>query len=134
MFLILWAVSGTVFTIYNYAPLAQLVEQLTLNQLVEGSSPSWCTICTSLRYASNENIFDSVAQLVEQWPFKPLVERSSRSGVTTFPLAPKAVANHFEKPLPTQLRYKTSFGKGGFFLFPCPFVFKLHSFSRLRTG
>jgi len=26
------------------------------------------------------------------------------------------VANHFEKPLPTQLRYKTSFGKGGFFL------------------
>ena len=93
-----------------------MVEQLTLNQLVEGSSPSWCTICTSLRYASNENIFDSVAQLVEQWPFKPLVERSSRSGVTTFPLAPKAVANHFEKPLPTQLRYKTSFGKGGFFL------------------
>ncbi len=26
------------------APLAQLVEQLTLNQLVEGSSPSWCTL------------------------------------------------------------------------------------------
>ena len=90
MFLILWAVLGTVFTIYNYAPLAQLVEQLTLNQLVEGSSPSWCTICTSLRCASNEIIFDSVAQLVEQWPFKPLVERSSRSGVTTFPLAPKS--------------------------------------------
>ena len=30
------------------APLAQLVEQLTLNQLVEGSSPSWCT---NLRFA-----------------------------------------------------------------------------------
>src|SRR3989339_1864452 len=28
--------------ITKYAPLAQLVEQLTLNQLVEGSSPSWC--------------------------------------------------------------------------------------------
>ncbi len=31
------------------APLAQLVEQLTLNQLVEGSSPSWCT---NLRFAT----------------------------------------------------------------------------------
>ena len=77
-------------TYRSQAPLAQLVEQLTLNQLVEGSSPSWCTICTSLRCASNENIFDSVAQLVEQWPFKPLVLRSSRSGVTTFLLAPKS--------------------------------------------
>ena len=66
--------SGTVFTIYNYAPLAQLVEQLTLNQLVEGSSPSWCT---------KVNYTDSVAQLVEQWPFKPLVVRSSRTGVTS---------------------------------------------------
>ena len=27
-----------------YAPLAQLVEQLTLNQWVLGSSPRWCTI------------------------------------------------------------------------------------------
>ena len=26
-----------------YAPLAQLVEQLTLNQWVLGSSPRWCT-------------------------------------------------------------------------------------------
>ena len=30
------------------APLAQLVEQLTLNQLVEGSSPSWCTTLHSV--------------------------------------------------------------------------------------
>ena len=30
-------------TYRSQAPLAQLVEQLTLNQLVEGSSPSWCT-------------------------------------------------------------------------------------------
>ena len=27
----------------EYAPLAQLVEQLTLNQWVLGSSPRWCT-------------------------------------------------------------------------------------------
>ena len=27
----------------KYAPLAQLVEQLTLNQWVLGSSPRWCT-------------------------------------------------------------------------------------------
>ena len=27
----------------QYAPLAQLVEQLTLNQWVLGSSPRWCT-------------------------------------------------------------------------------------------
>ena len=35
------------FTMYRvnliYAPLAQLVEQLTLNQWVLGSSPRWCT-------------------------------------------------------------------------------------------
>ena len=30
-----------------YAPLAQLVEQLTLNQWVLGSSPRWCTIKSS---------------------------------------------------------------------------------------
>ena len=29
---------------FLYAPLAQLVEQLTLNQWVLGSSPRWCTI------------------------------------------------------------------------------------------
>ena len=28
----------------GYAPLAQLVEHLTLNQGVRGSSPRWCTI------------------------------------------------------------------------------------------
>ena len=36
-------------TYRSQAPLAQLVEQLTLNQLVEGSSPSWCT---NLRFAT----------------------------------------------------------------------------------
>ena len=29
---------------YVHAPLAQLVEQLTLNQKVRGSTPRWCTI------------------------------------------------------------------------------------------
>ena len=29
---------------HNFAPLAQLVEHLTLNQGVRGSSPRWCTI------------------------------------------------------------------------------------------
>jgi hypothetical protein len=30
--------------LYKYEPLAQLVEHLTFNQRVEGSSPSWLTI------------------------------------------------------------------------------------------
>ena len=34
-----------------YAPLAQLVEQLTLNQWVLGSSPRWCTITSKLELA-----------------------------------------------------------------------------------
>ncbi len=29
--------------IFAYAPLAQSVEQLTLNQWVRGSNPRWCT-------------------------------------------------------------------------------------------
>ena len=32
------------FPLIKYAPLAQLVEQLTLNQRVPGSSPWWRTI------------------------------------------------------------------------------------------
>ena len=34
----------------GYAPLAQMVEQLTLNQWVLGSSPRWCT--TLARWSS----------------------------------------------------------------------------------
>ena len=37
-----------------YAPLAQLVEQLTLNQWVLGSSPRWCT---KVRVARNCSAF-----------------------------------------------------------------------------
>lgn len=35
--------SGVLKKIYIYASVAQLVAQLTLNQWVEGSSPSWGT-------------------------------------------------------------------------------------------
>ena len=34
---------GIIIKSIGYAPLAQLVEQLTLNQWVLGSSPRWCT-------------------------------------------------------------------------------------------
>ena len=33
---------------FIYAPLAQLVEQLTLNQMVGGSTPLWCTTSKGL--------------------------------------------------------------------------------------
>ena len=38
-----------------YAPLAQLVEQLTLNQWVLGSSPRWCT--TKQPYGKRKAVF-----------------------------------------------------------------------------
>ncbi len=53
---------------------AQLVEQMTLNHWVEGSSPSQVT-----RYKN-----DSVAQLVEQMTLNHWVEGSSPSQVTRF--------------------------------------------------
>ena len=37
------SLSGVLKKIYIYASVAQLVAQLTLNQWVEGSSPSWGT-------------------------------------------------------------------------------------------
>ena len=33
-----------IIILFSYAPLAQLVEQLTLNQMVGGSNPLWRTI------------------------------------------------------------------------------------------
>ncbi len=42
-----------------YAPLAQLVEQLTLNQRVLGSSPGWCTNSSSVDKAEEEFLFFS---------------------------------------------------------------------------
>ena len=40
-----------------YAPLAQLVEQLTLNQWALGSSPRWCTKMKDLRTVSFAGLF-----------------------------------------------------------------------------
>ena len=42
-----------------YAPLAQLVEQLTLNQWVLGSSPRWCT--TKQPYGKRKAVFLMIA-------------------------------------------------------------------------
>ena len=44
-----------------YAPLAQLVEQLTLNQWVLGSSPRWCT--TKQPYGKRKAVFLMIAAL-----------------------------------------------------------------------
>lgn len=41
-----------------YEPLAQLVEHLTFNQRVEGSSPSWLTILT--KYAGVAELADAL--------------------------------------------------------------------------
>ncbi len=38
----------------SFAPLAQLVEQLTLNQWVQGSSPWWCTMLLA-RWSSGQD-------------------------------------------------------------------------------
>ena len=57
---------------------AQLVEQMTLNHWVEGSSPSQVTLQTK-----PTNI-DLVAQLVEQMTLNHWVEGSSPSQVTRF--------------------------------------------------
>ena len=43
------------------APLAQLVEQLTLNQWVLGSSPRWCT--TKQPYGKRKAVFLMIAAL-----------------------------------------------------------------------
>ena len=61
----------------NNDSLAQLVEQLTLNQRVESSSLSGVTKKHRLRQNN-----DSLAQLVEQLTLNQRVESSSLSGVT----------------------------------------------------
>ncbi len=59
--------------------LAQLVEQLTFNQLVEGSNPSQPTTLT----LHCNRIYGLLAQLVEQLTFNQLVEGSNPSQPTT---------------------------------------------------
>ena len=56
------------FSLY-YAPLAQLVEQLTLNQWVLGSNPRWCT-----------KLYSSIAQSVEHLTVNQGVTGSSPVG------------------------------------------------------
>ncbi len=56
---------------------AQLVEQMTLNHWVEGSSPSQVT-----NRKRKQHCFDLVAQLVEQMTLNHWVEGSSPSQVT----------------------------------------------------
>ena len=78
-----------------FAPLAQLVEQLTLNQWVPGSSPWWCTIRplgqaakTSASHAENRSsillgvtiLYSSLAQLVEHAAVNRRVVGSSPTG------------------------------------------------------
>ena len=62
-----------------YAPLAQLVEQLTLNQWVQGSSPWRCTIYSSIaqsveRMTVNHDVTGSspVRGATRGWIFQPL--------------------------------------------------------------
>ena len=66
---------------YRSGSLAQLVEQRTLNPLVEGSNPSGPTTRSRTEFASQE--FGSLAQLVEQRTLNPLVEGSNPSGPTS---------------------------------------------------
>ena len=56
-------------TITKSAPLAQLVEQLTLNQWVRGSSPRRCTSDES-RKPSNEGKVSIFTQRVHLFPFR----------------------------------------------------------------
>ena len=41
----------SLLTVLSVAPMPYLVEQLTLNQRVPGSSPCWCTITSKLELA-----------------------------------------------------------------------------------
>ena len=56
-----------------FAPLAQLVEQLTLNQLVRGSSPRWRIFMLSRSKNSNTVIMKKFSErfgLVKQKPYQ----------------------------------------------------------------
>jgi hypothetical protein len=60
-------------THYNNEPLAQLVEHLTFNQRVEGSSPSWLTIYTHRAgVAELADALDLGSSVLVTWGFKSL--------------------------------------------------------------
>ncbi len=66
-----------------YGSLAQSVEQLAFNQLVEGSNPSRPTTLLKV-YKSVQYSDGSLAQSVEQLAFNQLVEGSNPSRPTTY--------------------------------------------------
>ena len=83
----------------RYDPLAQLVEHLTFNQGVDGSSPSWVTISgplvkrlrhrpftaiTGVRFPHGSPNYGGLAQLGERLPYKQDVGGSIPSSPTIF--------------------------------------------------
>src|SRR5690606_31225969 len=82
----------------SFGSLAQLVEQLAFNQLVEGSNPSRPTkqrkseTTTGVnRMKGRQNRYGSLAQLVEQLAFNQLVEGSNPSRPTNKPDCLRAI-------------------------------------------
>src|SRR5690554_7817256 len=82
----------------SFGSLAQLVEQLAFNQLVEGSNPSRPTKhrmpetnAGVRRMKGRQNSYGSLAQLVEQLAFNQLVEGSNPSRPTNKPDCLRAI-------------------------------------------
>ena len=68
-------IAGTIYKIYE--PLAQLVEHLTFNQRVEGSSPSWL-----ITFLEVKVIYAGVAELADALDLGSSAAR--RGGSTPF--------------------------------------------------
>ena len=62
----------------RYAPLAQMVEQLTLNQWVLGSSPRWCT-----------NQIRNTARCVRRWPVGQAAKTTASHAVNGSSILPR---------------------------------------------
>ncbi len=67
----------------HVAPVAQLVEHLTLNQGVQGSNPCGCTMRTGSSFLLEQNGDAPVAQLVEHLTLNQGVQGSNPCGCTT---------------------------------------------------
>ena len=68
----------------EYAPLAQLVEQLTLNQWVLGSSPRWCTT----------SFWTPITYGVWKWPVGQAAKTTASHAVNGSSILPR-VTNFF---------------------------------------
>ena len=94
----------------EYAPLAQLVEQLTLNQWVLGSSPRWCTTSFFLRWkekgSKKENtcagerrkVFSCVK--TKMWPVGQAVKTAAShaaNGSSILPRVTKKVLTNYNR-------------------------------------